>query len=202
MKKLMISGFLFLLCLSLTACRSTDYINLASFIENYNRVCGEEKIGFDMFYTETKSEKEITNFFPSAKDTVAVRLIGNAKNQIEQVRVVLRKCDSSGNALSLQDDDLQSFLSAAEFSAYAFSNGAVECLPEPIAPKSVSQLSTDVEKTASDGSFTFVYYSNSVECVITMKNKWLSPTETTKKPENKEPFAQMTETRNFTVPHR
>lgn len=202
MKNFMKSVMIVLLCVCLTACRSTDYINPASFIENYNKVCGEEKIDFDSFIAETKGEKEIVCFFPFDRETVAVRLISNSKKQIEEIRVVLRKCDLSGNSMTIHDDDLKSFQSAGDFAVYAFSNGAVERLPDTIVPKSVSELSGDHEKTASDGSFRFVYYSNSVECVISVKNKWLSPTETTKKPENKEPFAQMTETRNFTVPHR
>ena len=82
------------------------------------------------------------------------------------------------------------------------SNGELEEIPKEIVPDSLSDINGVSEKTGESGSFYFIYRSNRLASEIVIKNKWLSPVETTKKPENKEPFAEMTETRSNTVPHK
>lgn len=203
MKKAIRLVFLLLLCILLTACQNTDFINLFSFIENYNDVCQEErKIDFGSFTCETQKDHEILTFFPYATNNVAVRLISDSKQQIGEARIVLRKTDKSGNPVTVSESDLSGFQSAAQFTCYALSNGEIQAVPEKIIPKSTADLSGNNEKTESSGSFYFIYYSNQLVSEIVIKNQWLSPVETTKKPENKKPFAEMTETRSNTVPHK
>lgn len=203
MKKAIRLVFLLLLCLLLTACQNTDFINLLSFIENYNEICREEgKIDFGSFSVETQGDHEILTFFPFETNNVAVRLKSDSQQQIGEARIVLRKTDKSGNPITVSESDLTSFQSAAQLTCYALSNGENRSLPKEIIPESGSDLNGDTEKTASSGNFYFIYYSNRLVSEIVIKNQWLSPVETTKKPENKEPFAEMTETRSNTVPHK
>ena len=75
-------------------------------------------------------------------------------------------------------------------------------MPKAILPSSVADLKEETEKTAELQEYYFIYYSNSLVSEIIIRNNKLKQTETTKKPENKEPFAKMTETRKNTVPHK
>ena len=203
MKKAIRLVSVLILCTVLTACRNTDFINLASFTDNYNKVRPDgSKIDFSSFYSEMKDETEILSFFPFNTDNVAVRLITDSKKQIGEARIIIRKADKNGNPISVSNIDFESFQTAASSTCSAFSNGEITDIPDKIVPKSISDLSADSEKTAESGSYYFIYRSNSLVSEIVIKNKWLSPVETTKKPENKEPFANMTETRSNTVPHK
>lgn len=189
--------------LFLTACHNTDFMNLSSFIRNYNEVSPQEQvIDFGSFSVEEQGGGEILSFFPYESYHVAVRLIADSQKRIGEARIVLRKTDKSGNPITVSESDLTSFQSAAQLTCYALSNGENRSLPKEIIPESGSDLNGDTEKTASSGNFYFIYYSNRLVSEIVIKNQWLSPVETTKKPENKEPFAEMTETRSNTVPHK
>ena len=202
MKKAIRLVSVLILCTVLTACRNTDFINLASFIDNYNKVCpDEEKIDFSSFYSEVKEETEILSFFPTETNNVAVRLITDSKKQIGEARIIIRKADKNGGSVSVSSDFL-SFQTAAVSTCSAFSNGEITEIPDEIVPKSIPDFSADSEITAESGNYYFIYRSNSLVSEIVIKNKWLSPVETTRKPENKEPFANMTETRSNTVPHK
>lgn len=189
--------------LFLTACHNTDFMNLSSFIRNYNEVSPQEHvIDFGSFSVEEQGDGEILSFFPYESYHVAVRLIADLHKQIGEARIILRKSDKNGSAVSVSESDYINFKTAAKYTCYALSNGELEEIPKGIVPDSLSDINGVSEKTGESGSFYFIYRSNRLASEIVIKNKWLSPVETTKKPENKEPFAEMTETRSNTVPHK
>ncbi|MGN1444598.1 MAG: hypothetical protein ACI4XE_12200 [Acutalibacteraceae bacterium] len=203
MKKTAVLFLALSLCLVLSACRNTDFVNLSSFIDTYNSISDENgQIDFSALIIEKNENKEIASFFPDGTYKIAVRLENNEVKQIGEARIVLRKTDKNGNPIELSENDLNRFLVVCNQTVFALSNCAVSEVPQSIRPASVSDLKVETEKTAESPDYYYIYYSNSLVSVVIIRNNKLKQTETTKKPENKEPFAQMTETRENTVPHK
>ena len=84
----------------------------------------------------------------------------------------------------------------------AFTGVKIYSFIECFFPASVPDLFKESEITKETGDYYFIYYANSLVSVVIIRNNKLKHTETTNKPENKEPFAQLTETRENTVPHK
>lgn len=191
------------MCFALSACRNTDFVNLSSFIDYYNTLCEEEsQLDFSSFIVDQKDNKQTASFFPYGSYKITVRLENDEFKQIEETRIVLRKTDKNANRIVLTQEDLKNYLEACNKTVFAFSNCEITEVPKAVLPSSVSALAEETEKTAESQEYYFIYYSNSLVSEIIIRNNKLKQTETTKKPENKEPFAQMTETRKNTVPHK
>ena len=203
MKKTVRLIFIISMCFALTACRNNDFVNLSSFIDHYNAVSEEEnRIDFSDFLIDDSENKQTASFFPFGTYNIAVRLENDALNQIGEARIVLRKTDKNIHPLTLTENDLNCFLQACNKTVFALSNREISEVPEQILPASVSELLKENEKTADCGGYYFIFYSNSLVSEVIIRNNQLKQTETTGKPENKVPFAQMTETRENTVPHK
>ncbi len=203
MKKSAVIIMIIFLCFVLSACRNTDFVNLSSFIDNYNTVSEQEnKIDFSSFVVDENENKQTVSFFPDGTDKMAVRLENDEFRQIGEARIVLRKADKNADRIELSEDDRNSFFNVCNKTAYAFSNGEITEIPAQIFPASVPDLFKESEKTKETGDYYFIYYSNSLVSEVIIRNNKLKQTETTNKPENKAPFAQMTQTRENTVPHK
>ena len=203
MKKTAMLIMIVSMCFIFTACRNTDFVNLSSFIDNYNAVNeAENKIDFSSFVVDENENKQIVSFFPDGTDIMAVRLENDEFNQIGEARIVLRKADKNADKIKLTEDDRNSFFNVCNKTAYAFSNGEITEIPAQIFLASVPDLFKESEITKETGDYYFIYYANSLVSVVIIRNNKLKHTETTNKPENKAPFAQMTETRSNTVPHK
>lgn len=191
------------MCFALSACRNTDFVNLSSFIDHYNTLCEEEsQLDYSSFIVDQNENKQIASFFPYGSYKITVRLENDEFKQIGEARIVLRKTDKNANRIELSDEDLKNYLEVCNKTVFAFSNCEINEVPKAILPSSVADLKEETEKTAELQEYYFIYYSNSLVSEIIIRNNKLKQTETTKKPENKEPFAKMTETRKNTVPHK
>lgn len=203
MKKTAMLIMIVSMCFIFTACRNTDFVNLSSFIDNYNAVNeAENKIDFSSFVVDENENKQIVSFFPDGTDIMAVRLENDEFRQIGEARIVLRKADKNGDRIELIENDRNSFFNVCNKTAYAFSNGEITEIPAKIFPASVPDLFKESEITKETGDYYFIYYSNSLVSEVIIRNNKLKQTQTTNKPENKEPFAHLTETRENTVPHK
>lgn len=203
MKKTAMLIMIVSMCFIFSACRNTDFVNLSSFIDNYNAINeAENQIDFSSFVVDESENRETASFFPFQTYIVAVRLENDDLKQIGEARIVLRKTDKSANQLNLTENELNCFLQACNRTIFALSNREISEVPAKILPVSVSDLLKESEKTTEDGGYYFIYYSNSLVSEVIIRNNKLKQTETTNKPENKEPFAQLTETRENTVPHK
>lgn len=188
---------------TLTACRNPDFVNLSSFIDGYNAMCEEgDRIDFSSFVLEKSETVQTASFFPFGGSLIAVRLESDNSKQIGEARILIRKTDEKTKERKPTEDELSLFLQACRNTVYALSNGGMYEIPASVMPSSASQLYEETEKTADADGYYFIYYSNKLVSEVIIRNSKLKQTETTKKPENKQPFAQLTQTRENTVPHK
>ena len=190
----------------LCSCSQSEFINLSVFIENYNAYSENTKLDFPDFTVSTGSAGETvyTCIIKEQEEEVLLRLISDEDGKISQCRIVVPKCDETGNKLSQSETRHKFFVSAAQrvICAYTFlSKEESQKISDEFGLSLSKTLINEGELTKTQGSFHFVYLSNARCSEFVIYNKWLHEIESTQKPESKSAYADSTNVRTETVAH-
>lgn len=196
-----------LLCLLLTACTQSEFINLAQFIENFNAFKSDDSIDFTDFSVSTGSGGEsVYTYEPKdCEEKIIVRLVADDDLKISSCRVVLAKSDHTGQKLAYNKELHRVFYELCKRTVCAFtfcSGQESEALIEAFSLSLKQTLTKEGELTRQQGDYYYTYLSNSLCSEFIISNKWLCEMETTLKPESKNAFLNSTSVRTETVPHR
>lgn len=199
MKKIIKLAAVLCVFLSLSACTESRFMNFGDFVGRYNELA-EAPLDFADFIRKEENGL-LCHELCLQENRVLVKLFSDGEKLISQCTIAVAKTDKNGNSAEISQSLAESFLSQANLVAKTFTGGECRAVSASLGLSGKDSLSAEREKTAEEGDFYFVYLSNSLLSEIIIYNKNLHPVEQTEKPENKAPFDDIGETRNFTVPH-
>ncbi len=179
--------FKILLCLVLTvllsACSKSEFMDLGSFIYNYNSV-SQQDIDFTDFFFEKAEKRELKLI----NGSVLLTLKEASDGKIEQCRVMLTKVTQNGEVNENLSADCISFRNILKSTIEAFcgfDETTAEALIREFGLESEGAFLKEGELTKKQGSFYFVYYSTSLTSQMMIYNTYLTEIEQTEKPVSK-----------------
>lgn len=181
----------------LCACSRNQFMDLSGFVNAFNRVSDEE-IDFEDIYSYTdEGETVFETFIEDDDPNVVIKLIME-NDRINQVRIAVAKIDKNGNAVASSAKVITDFIETVKSSIQAFcgfDNAAVEALLGEFQLYNMENYVKTGELTKNQGSFHFVYFSDSLVCEMMIFNTYLVEIEKTEKPESKPAFGNTTNVR-------
>ncbi|MCM1392063.1 MAG: hypothetical protein NC185_04730 [Ruminococcus sp.] len=204
MKKFLCIVITIIMMFGLCACTQSEFIELDTFIESYNKYQTEQPLNFTDLMITTDGEQTIYNcFFPCETTSVTVRIIAHENKKIEQCRIIIPKLDEKGKQLNLTDEMLSLFVKTTENTICAFTSCMHDEAAELVGEFTLNEsetFSNQGELTKIKGSFYYVYLSNTLVSEFIIYNKWLHEIESTSKPVSKIAYADTTKVREETIP--
>lgn len=201
MKKLYSLLSLLLVFVFLSSCSHSEFLNLASFTENFSVLMPLDLTDF-IKYQDESGEPVYLTYINCDGNTVLLKLLAEDDLKIKECRVSVSKYDEKGKKIKSFEEIKNSFqnVCSATISAYTYLN--IEESDKIIGKLDITKNfdKKNFEKTYENGSFNFAFLSNDLCLELIIKNKWINEIETTQKPENKNDFANNTSIRTETVP--
>ena len=204
MKKLVSVFIIIPFTICLVSCTHSEYLNFASFVDNYNHNDILDYQSFISFYDENKGSDIFSCTIRKEKSTVLLNLITDENSRINQCSITIAKCSENADKINLNSSDINNFKSVCKnaVSAYTYktSDDSEKLLADFDFKKAAATDS--FEQTKGEGSYYMILLSNELSCEFIIKNRWLCDIETTQKPDNKNDFVENTSIRTETVPLR
>ncbi len=201
MKKSCLILSLLLVFVFLSSCSHSEFLNLATFVENFSVLRPLALTDFIKYDDESKETVYLT-YINCDENTVLLKLLCESDLKIKECRVTASKYDEKGKKIKSFEKIKKSFQDVCSGTILAYTY-----LSKEEGDKIIKNLDImnnfekkNFEKTYQNENFNFALLSNDLCCELIIKNKWINETETTKKPENKNDFANNTSIRTETVP--
>lgn len=204
MKKILFIFVVGAVSLLLTSCSHSEYLDFASFVNNYNQ---NETLEFENFisYPDEQEGKTIYSCpLKNGNNTVLLTLVADNASRIEQCRITLAKCTENGEKNAPDENSKELFKKSCINTVSAFTYETPEISEKMLADFDFSKIdkADSFEQTKGEGSYYCILLTNELATEFIIKNKWLCEIEETQKPENKNDFAENTNIRTETVPLR
>lgn len=176
--------------LILTACTSTQAVNLLHFTDNLNRSYGYDKVKISDYFIK---DNEYTLFIQEADTEFLLTLSENENGKIEKIRFTIGKTDNTGKTKAITDSEALLFYENALhiLSAYSlFEEEECANILSRLLPDSGKAYSKTGELTSLWNNFSLAFYSNGLCCQLYVYNNYLNPPEETSKPVSRPAYGQ------------
>ena len=178
----------FIILLSFVSCGKSEFMNLYSFTEHYNKT-SSESISISDFCFQPDDKQCYTAFLGSEGAEILLTLKSEKTDIIEEIRLSLVKEQSRSPAISQTD----LFIEILRNTLYAFCSYTEEETENIISAFELGNPQTFIkegELTLTVGNFHFVYYSTELISQIMIYNTYLHKIEATEKPVSKPYYAE------------
>ncbi len=194
-----------LLCLCLSGCGKSEFMDLSGFVSGYNSFFGEAALEItDFTYGKSEGTAQYTAM-PYGEETPLLIILGtDLEGKISTVRIFLSKTDEKSNHSPVDSSRAEAFFLAFQSACGAFcryDKDEVSLLTAELFPEGTDSLDKIGELTKTVGGFHFVFYSTDIACEGRITNTHLRPVATTKKPVSRPYFADDEVTRETANPN-
>ena len=117
----------FLLCamvFGFTSCKSSEFCNIVSFTENFNKSISGAELTYEDYIIE--QENVYYAFFPRQQPIVLVKLTENEQGQLEKCSVTYGKYNSNGEQRNIGEEDVALFYRISKAAIEAFTSFSAE----------------------------------------------------------------------------
>ncbi len=197
-----ISVLLSLICLN--ACVKSEFVNLSSFIYNFNFETDFITLSFsDFYYNQGESTCTYTAYFSEAQgEYVSLKIIENFDYEIQECYITICKIDNEGETISISQSTQALFENIVCKTIEAFTlkdNDFANTIAAEFMLGLSSTYTDEGELSKQDGNFYYLYLSNSITNEFAIYNTWLSPQEEYEKPVSSPAYDSTTDIREGTV---
>lgn len=182
----------------LTACSKSSFMDLSVFIYNFNNA-SQQKIAFtDVTFETLDGITEYQVFV----DSLLICLTADESNKIFKVKLFMLKSeDETKNITQENANDFTETLKNVIMSFCSYTEEQAKLLIQEFSLDKNDTLRLNGELSKDTDMFKFVYFSNELANEMIIYNTALKEVESTKKPESRPYFAEVTSIRTETVPY-
>ncbi|MFI3140750.1 MAG: hypothetical protein R3Y27_00405 [Clostridia bacterium] len=190
--------------ISLNACVKSEFVNLSSFIYNFNFETDFYMLSFsDFYYTEGETTCTYTVYFNEVEgEYVSLKIIENFDYEIQECYITICKIDNDGETMSISQNTQTLFKNIVCKTIEAFTlkdNDFANTIAAEFMLDLPSTYTDEGELNKQDGNFYYLYLSNSITNEFVIYNTWLSPQEEYEKPVSSPAYDSTTDIREGTV---
>lgn len=192
------------LVLCLSACVTSEFVNLSSFIYNFNHETDFHTINFeDFYYTEEDDTNIYIAFFSEVDgEYVSLKIIENSQKQVMQCFITFSKVNQSGEFIQISTSTKNLFESVVKKTIEAFTLNDETFADQIILDFMLDDIQTYIDEgelSKSDSNFQFLYLSNTIANEFVIYNTWLLNYEDVEKAQSYAAYDSTTDIRDGTV---
>ncbi len=178
----------FFIILFLVACGNSEFMNLYSFTENYNRI-SNSNLSISDFYFQNPESPSFTAILGDYGNEVLLTLENENTDIIEKVSVSLAK-EKNKTPTNEQLERYKEILRNVLATYCCYDKDSVEDIISAFSLNNNKTFEQIGELTLKKDNFYFVYYSNEIISQVIIYNTYLHKIEPTEKPVSKPYYAE------------
>lgn len=192
----------FIFCL--TACSKSEFVNLSSFIYNFNYQTQFDTLSFDEFYYSQEDSTDIyTAFFSEVEgEYLMLQIVQSEQMQIQQCSITFSKIDENDEPRTISEQTQYLFEMIVQKTIEAFtlndSDFSSQILLDFMLDSELT-YTDEGELSKQESNFYYLYISNSIANEFVIYNTWLSPQEDVEKAQSNAAYDNTTDIRDGTV---
>jgi hypothetical protein len=178
----------FFILLSFASCGKSEFMNLYSFTEIYNKT-SRESINISDFYFQPEDKHSYTAFLGDEVSEILLTLKSEETDIIEEIRLSLVK-ERSHSPAATQTDLFTRTLRNTLSAFCSYTKDETDNIISAFELDNPETFIREGELTLTAGNFHFVYYSTELISQVIIYNTYLHKIEATEKPVSKPYYAE------------